>query len=95
MVQISIKAMDRDELREMSMEQQLGYLQSLAGLVYLDERLPEKDREDALTMEEVGVHFYRNIATGRCSLAVTLATDLDELENKIIDDIMYYQELLA
>jgi hypothetical protein len=80
MEQISIKAKDRDELHEMSMEHQLGYLQYLAGLVYIDERLPESDHD---------------IATGRCSLAVTLATDLDELEEKIIDDIMYYQELLA
>ena len=83
-----------EELLNMSMEHQLGYLQWLAGQVYLKESLPEQVREDALTMEELGVHHYHDIATGRCSLAVTLKTNLDELEQKIISDIENYQKLL-
>jgi len=84
----------KEELKEMSMDHQLGYLQHLAGNVWLKESLPQDIRDDALTMEELGVHHYKNIATGRCCLAVTLATDLDELENEIIDKILEYQELL-
>jgi hypothetical protein len=91
MVQTSIS---REELREWSMDHQLGYLQHLAGNVWLREDLDQSIRDDALAMEELGVHWYKNLATGRCSLAVSLATDLNILEEKIIDDIMYYQEII-
>jgi hypothetical protein len=85
----------KEELKEMSMEHQLGYLQHLAGNVWLKESLPQNVRDNALAMEELGVHHYKNIATGRCSLAVTLATDLDKLEEEIVEKILEYQMLLT
>jgi hypothetical protein len=84
-----------NELLNMSMEHQLGYLQYLAGQVYLDKTIDEKIREDdALPMEEVGVHWYAKLANGHCSLQSMLDNPLDKMEIEIIEKIEYYQNLL-
>jgi hypothetical protein len=84
----------KEELSMMSIEKQLGYLQCLAGCVYNTQSLPEHIRESALDMEEVGVHYYEKLMKGKCSLKVLLETDVQSLEERIIDIILYYQSLL-
>ena len=84
----------REDLENMSIEHQLGYLQHLAGNVWLREDLPQDVRDEALDMEELGVHYYSRHFQGRCSLSASIAFDVEKAENEIIEKILYYQELL-
>ena len=83
-----------DELLNMSMSQQLGYLQWLAGWVYLDTAIDESIRNIALDVEECLVHWYKKIALGHCSLLEMNENPLDKMEEEIIEKIEYYQSLL-
>jgi len=85
----------KQKLENMTTASKLGYLQHLAGQIYLKESLSEDIREDALTMEEVGVKHYENMFLGKCSLKALVEFDPEKAEKEVDELIIKYCDLLG